>query len=125
MSTESCELHYTALTTPTTAFVTDWTRLACRLSPTIHSIRWPARLTVITFRFMPDYDDLHLSELPALNEGISQDSNTSVSMTSSLPKDITVMRSSPGRISMKHDGTPSVSEVAPHYDPLLIQSPRR
>src|SRR5450759_2181114 len=62
----------TALTTPTTAFVTDWTRLAWRLSPAIQSIRRPARLTVITFRFMPDYDDLHFAELPAFNEGISQ-----------------------------------------------------
>src|SRR5665811_2080939 len=62
----------TALTTPTTAFVTDWTRLAWRLSPAIQSIRRPARLTVITFRFMPDYDDLHFAELPAFDEGISQ-----------------------------------------------------
>src|SRR5450759_134517 len=62
----------TALTTPTTAFVTDWTRLAWRLSPAIQSIRRPARLTVITFRFMPDYDDLHFAELPAFTEGISQ-----------------------------------------------------
>src|SRR6266852_9547193 len=62
----------TALTTPTTAFVTDWTRLACRLSPAIQSIRRPARLTVITFRFMSDHDDLYLLELQALNEGISQ-----------------------------------------------------
>src|SRR3990172_9519413 len=62
----------TALTTPTTAFVTDWTRLACRLSPAIQSIRRPARLAVITFRFMSDHDDLYLLELQALNEGISQ-----------------------------------------------------
>src|SRR5665811_1568361 len=62
----------TALTTPTTAFVTDWTRLAWRLSPAIQSIKRPARLTVITFRFMSDYDDLHFAELPAFNEGISQ-----------------------------------------------------
>lgn len=62
----------TALTTPTTAFVTDWTRLACRLSPAIQSIRRPARWTVITFRFMPDYDDLHFAELSAFYEGISQ-----------------------------------------------------
>src|SRR5450756_1236072 len=66
----------TALTTPTTAFVTDWTRLAWRLSPAIQSIRRPARLTVITFRFMPDYDDLHFAELPAFNEGISQGSSS-------------------------------------------------
>ena len=62
----------TALTTPTTAFVTDWTRLACRRSPAIQSIRRPARWTVITFRFMSDDDDLHFAELPAFNEGISQ-----------------------------------------------------
>src|SRR3990170_6758484 len=62
----------TALTTPTTAFVTDWTRLACRLSPAIQSIRRPARLTVITFRFMSDHNDLYLLQLQALNEGISQ-----------------------------------------------------
>ena len=29
-------------------------------------------MTVITFRFMPHYDDLQPSELPAFNEGISQ-----------------------------------------------------
>src|SRR5450759_2499308 len=63
----------TALTTPTTAFVTDWTRLACRLSPDIQSIRRPARLTVITFRFMPDYDDpKHAKMLAFSNEGIPQ-----------------------------------------------------
>src|ERR1035437_8135666 len=63
----------TAFTTPTTAFVTDWTRLAWRLSPAIQSIRRPAPFAVITFRFMPDDDDLHHAELPALNEGISQE----------------------------------------------------
>jgi len=62
----------TALTTPTTAFVTDWTRLACRLSPAIQSIRRPARWTVITFRFMSDHNDLYLLQLQALNEAISQ-----------------------------------------------------
>src|ERR1035437_2734626 len=62
----------TALTTPTTAFVIDWTRLACRLSPAIQSIRRPVRVAVITFRFMPDDDDLLGAELPAFNEGISQ-----------------------------------------------------
>jgi hypothetical protein len=62
----------TALTTPTTALLTDWTRLAGRLSAAIQSIRRPARLTVITFRFMPDYDDLHFAESPAFHEGISQ-----------------------------------------------------
>src|SRR5450759_1463645 len=66
----------TAFTTPTTAFVTDWTRLAWRLSPAIQSISRPARFAVITFRFMPDYDDLHHAELPALNEGISQGKDT-------------------------------------------------
>jgi hypothetical protein len=62
----------TAFTTPTTAFVTDWTRLAWRLSPAIQAISRPARFAVITFRFMPDYDDLLHAELPALYEGISQ-----------------------------------------------------
>jgi len=66
----------TALTTPTTAFVTDWTRLACRLSPAIQSIRRPARWTVITFRFMSDHNDLYLLQLQALNEGISQVSDS-------------------------------------------------
>jgi len=47
-------------------------RLACRLSPAIQSIRRPARLTVITFRFMDPYDDLYFAGLPALFEGISQ-----------------------------------------------------
>jgi hypothetical protein len=70
----------TALTTPTTAFVTDWTRLACRLSPAIQSIRRPARLTVITFRFISDHDDLYLLQLQALNEGISQRSNRNVTL---------------------------------------------
>jgi hypothetical protein len=42
----------TALTTPTVAFVTDWTRLACKLSPAIQSIRRPVRFAVITFRFI-------------------------------------------------------------------------
>src|SRR3989304_14161 len=34
----------TALTTPTTAFVTDWTRLACRLSPPTHCAKAAADL---------------------------------------------------------------------------------